>query len=110
MTTDANGLIQLHLGLGSFHRAHQAVYMQNLHDSGDKSWHIVGGNLRPDMQSTMDALKAQGGAYTLETVSPAGERKYQKITSIQSVIDYDAELKGLIEVASDPTTRIISLP
>ena len=108
MTTDANGLIQLHLGLGSFHRAHQAVYMQNLHDSGDNSWHIVGGNLRPDMQSTMDALKAQGGAYTLETVSPAGERKYQKITSIQSIIDYDAELTGLIEVASNPATRIIS--
>ena len=108
MTTETNGLVQLHIGLGSFHRAHQAVYMQNLHESGDTTWHIVGGNLRSDMQSTMDALKAQGGSYTLETVSPAGQREYQKISSIKSVVDYDPKLLGLIEVASDPSTRIIS--
>ena len=107
MTTDTNGLVQLHIGLGSFHRAHQAVYMQNLHDSGDTTWHIVGGNLRSDMQSTMDALNAQG-FYTLETVSPAGERKYQTISSIKSVIEFDPKLSGLLEVASDPSTRIIS--
>ena len=107
MTTDTNGLVQLHIGLGSFHRAHQAVYMQNLHDSGDTTWHIVGGNLRSDMQSTMDALNAQG-FYTLETVSPAGERKYQTISSIKSVIEFDSKLSGLLEVASDPSTRIIS--
>ena len=108
MTTDTNGLVQLHLGLGSFHRAHQAVYMQDLHDKGDTAWHIVGGNLRPDMQSTVDALKSQNGAYMLETVSPAGVRHYQKIASIKKVIDWDAKLSGLIEVASDPSTRIIS--
>lgn len=107
MTTDSNGLVQLHLGLGSFHRAHQAVYMQNLHDGGDKTWHIVGGNLRSDMQSTMDALNEQG-FYTLETVSPAGEREYQTISSIKSVVDFDPKLSGLLEVASDPSTRIIS--
>lgn len=108
MTTDTNGLVQLHIGLGSFHRAHQAVYMQDLHDKGDTTWHIVGGNLRSDMQSTMDALKAQGGSYTLETVSPAGHREYQTIASIKSVLDFDPRLSGLIEVASDPSTRIIS--
>ena len=108
MSTVDNGLIQLHLGLGSFHRAHQAVYMQNLHEQGDNAWHIVGGNIRPDMQDTINALKAQKGEYHLETVSPTGDRHYQKISSIKTLIDWDAELKGLIEVAVNPNTRIIS--
>lgn len=99
---------QLHLGLGSFHRAHQAVYMQALHDKGDLSWRMVGGNLRPDMLETVAALQANNGAYTLETVNTAGERFYQQITAIQEVISWDKDLSGLVKVASDPNTRIIS--
>ncbi|HZE91501.1 MAG TPA: mannitol dehydrogenase family protein, partial [Rhizobacter sp.] len=49
----------LHLGLGSFHRAHQAVYLHHLHKTGDRSWSIVGGNIRNDMPDTMAALIAQ---------------------------------------------------
>lgn len=101
-------LTQLHLGLGSFHRAHQAVYLQALHDQGDKSWRIVGGNLRPDMLDTIAALQAQNGTYTLETVNTAGERFYQTISAIEDVISWDAELSGLTQVAADPNTRIIS--
>lgn len=101
-------LTQLHLGLGSFHRAHQAVYMQALHDQGDKSWRIVGGNLRPDMLETIAALQAQNGAYTLETVNTAGERFYQQITAIEEVISWDKDLAGLTKIAANPNTRIIS--
>ncbi len=99
---------QLHLGLGSFHRAHQAVYMQALHDQGDKSWRIAAGNLRPDMLDTIQALQASNGAYTLETVNTAGERHYQYITAIEQIISWDQDLSGLIQVATDPNTRIIS--
>lgn len=108
MNTVDSGLIQLHLGVGSFHRAHQAVYMQNLHEKGQDTWHIVGGNVRPDMEDTIKALREQSGEYHLETVSPTGERNYQKIAAIKTLIDWDAELKGLIEVAVNPNTRIIS--
>lgn len=101
-------LTQLHVGLGSFHRAHQAVYLQNLHELGDTRWQLAGGNIRGDMLDTVAALKAQGGAYTLETVSPAGERIYQRIESIKQIIDFDEELKGLTAVAADPNTGIIS--
>jgi D-arabinitol 4-dehydrogenase len=97
----------LHLGLGSFHRAHQAVYLQNLIDAGDDRWRLAGGNLRPDMIETIDALIAQNGRYTLETVSPAGERHYQEIGSITRVLRH-TDLPGLIEIAADPRTRIIS--
>lgn len=99
---------QLHLGLGSFHRAHQAVYMQALHDQGDTSWEIAGGNIRPDMSELMQTLDAQKGVYTLETVNSQGEREYQTISSIKRIISWDSELSGLTAVALEPSTRIIS--
>lgn len=107
MATTASSVI-LHLGLGSFHRAHQAVYLNALHQAGDESWVLAGGNTRPDMAETMAALERQGGAYTLETVTPAGVRAYTRVTSIKQVVPYEPSLAGLIAVGSDAKTRIIS--
>ena len=101
-------LVMLHLGLGSFHRAHQAVYQQALHDQGDARWQLAGGNIRPDMAETIAALQASGGRYTLETVSPEGQRVYQDIRAIREVIGHDPALSGLVARAADPHTRIIS--
>jgi len=98
----------LHLGLGSFHRAHQAVYVHQLRQLGDTNWCIAAGNLRPDMPDTIAALQAQGGAYTLETVTPQGERSYTRITAIEQVIPFQADLAPLVTVAAHPATRIIS--
>ncbi|CAM8652132.1 MtlD Mannitol-1-phosphate/altronate dehydrogenases [Comamonadaceae bacterium] len=98
----------LHLGLGSFHRAHQALYIHELRERGDTEWSITGGNLRPDMLATMEALQAQGGAYTLETVTPQGERSYTRIESIQKVIPYQDDLAPLIAAGAEAATRIIS--
>lgn len=98
----------LHLGLGSFHRAHQAVYLQRLHDAGDTSWQLAGGNLRPDMADTIAALRQQGGAYTLETISPAGEHRYERITAIRQVVPHTPDLAGLIALGAQADTRIIS--
>jgi D-arabinitol 4-dehydrogenase len=101
-------LVILHLGLGSFHRAHQAVYLHRLHEQGDRSWTLVGGNIRNDMAPTMQALAAQGGQYTLETVSPAGERRYERIASISRVLPWSPDHESVVEVGADPNTRIIS--
>jgi len=99
---------QLHLGLGSFHRAHQAVYLQHLHDLGDTAWELAGGNIRPDAEAVIEALIEQDGRYTLETVTPQGARNYKEIGSIKRVVRWDAELSGLTAIAVEPTTRIIS--
>lgn len=100
--------VMLHLGLGSFHRAHQAVYLHELHKTGDRSWTLAGGNLRGDMLDTMAALQAQGGAYTLETISPAGEHHFERITSISHVIGYTPDLAELIAQGAHADTKIIS--
>ncbi|MDT7838249.1 D-arabinitol 4-dehydrogenase [Aquabacterium sp. OR-4] len=98
----------LHLGLGSFHRAHQALYIHQLREAGDTGWQLAGGNLRPDMADVIAALQAQGGAYTLETVTPQGERSYTRITSIRQVIGYQPDLAPLIAVGAQADTRIVS--
>ena len=98
----------LHIGLGSFHRAHQAVYLHHLRQAGDTGWSIVGSNIRGDVADTLAALAAQQGQYTLETVSPKGERHYERITAIREVIPYDRSLGQLIAVGASDATRIIS--
>ncbi|SEL56991.1 D-arabinitol 4-dehydrogenase [Roseateles sp. YR242] len=108
MTTAQDTLTILHLGLGSFHRAHQAVYLHQLHALGDTRWVLAGGNLRPDMPETIAALQAQGGAYTLETVTAQGERRYTWIESIRTVVPWTQDLAGLVAIAAQPSTRIIS--
>jgi D-arabinitol 4-dehydrogenase len=98
----------LHLGLGSFHRAHEAVYLHQLRESGDRSWSIVAGNIRADMEATASALAAQQGAYTLETVTPQGQRHYERITSIREVVPFTPTLERLVAVGAETSTGIVS--
>ena len=108
MTAEITPLIMLHLGLGSFHRAHQALYLHQLQQSGDRRWNLAAGNIRPDMPETIAALAQQQGAYTLETVTPQGAYSYTRITSIAQVLPWDAQLSSLLAVGASAATRIIS--
>jgi hypothetical protein len=98
----------LHLGLGAFHRAHQAVYLQDLIDAGDTRWELAGGHIRPESPDTAELLKAQGGAYTVETVTPDGGLAYRRIEALRTPVPYRADLAELQSLAADPATRIIS--
>jgi D-arabinitol 4-dehydrogenase len=109
--SDADALVILHIGAGSFHRAHQAWYLHRLNEAREPSephWALTVGNIRSDMNAVLEALAAQNGAYTLETVTPQGERAYETIRSIERVLPWQADLAGLIEAGSDPACRIIA--
>ena len=108
MLPPSDPLVILHLGLGSFHRAHQAVYLHALRESGDLRWELAGGNIRADMADTIKALRAQGGTYTLETVTPAQARSYLRIASIKTIVPFEPGLAALIQLGSHANTRIIS--
>ncbi len=98
----------LHIGLGSFHRAHQAWYFNELIESGDDSWTIAAGNIRNDSEHTVEAMLAQNGEYVLETVSPHDEREYEVIKSIKRPIRWAADLAPLIAVGAAENTRVIA--
>ncbi|WP_413735789.1 D-arabinitol 4-dehydrogenase [Sodalis sp. RH21] len=98
----------MHIGAGSFHRAHQAWYLHRLLVQGDQRWSIALGNIRDDANQLLDILAAQKGEYALETVTPAGERSYEKITSIRKIIPWDEQLSALVEQGAAADTRVIS--
>jgi D-arabinitol 4-dehydrogenase len=98
----------LHLGLGSFHRAHMAVYLHAYQQLGHTDWTLNAGNTRPDMLATIAALTAQQGRYTLETVTHQGERSYLEVSSLTKIVPWALGLPGLIAIGADPQTRIVS--
>jgi D-arabinitol 4-dehydrogenase len=107
----ANAHVILHIGAGSFHRAHQAWYLHRLNETqqqGEPHWSLTVGNIRSDMNAVMDALAAQNGVYTLETVTPQGERQYEAIRSIKRVVPWSDTLQGLVDAGADPACKIIS--
>lgn len=112
MNSEPSGAnVILHIGAGSFHRAHQAWYLHRVNlsrEPGEAPWSLTVGNIRPDMNAVLDALAAQHGVYTLETVTPQGERSYETIRSITRVLPWSADLAGLIEAGADPACKIIA--
>jgi D-arabinitol 4-dehydrogenase len=101
----------LHLGAGAFHRAHQAWYLHRVNASavpGETHWTLTVGNIRADMNAVLEALAAQNGTYTLETVTPQGERAYETIRSIEHVVPWSPSLDGLVAAGADPACKIIS--
>ncbi len=95
----------VHLGIGAFHRAHMAVYVDDLL-SGDPSWGIVGASLRrPD---TKEALEPQDGLYTIAVRDAAGTHP-RVIGSILSVMDANSQREELLALMADPAIRIVSL-
>ncbi|MDY7548155.1 mannitol dehydrogenase family protein [Glaciimonas sp. Gout2] len=98
----------LHLGVGAFHRAHQAWYLNRLIDSGETKWTLAAGNIRPDMVQLLSDLHSQGGEYTLETVTPAGIFSYERIRSISDILPWTPDLHAVVTMGRHPDTRIIS--
>jgi fructuronate reductase len=95
----------VHLGIGAFHRAHMAVYVDDLL-AVDPSWGIVGASLRrPD---TKEALEPQDGLYTIAVRDAAGTHP-RVIGSILRVMDANSEREALLALMADPAIRIVSL-
>ncbi len=103
-----NQSVWMHLGAGSFHRAHQAWYLHKLREQGDDSWGIALGNIRSDAVPLLQQLAAQQGEYVLETVTPDGVRAYETITSLRKILPWDSDIRALVEQGAQSETRVIS--
>ena len=100
-----NDLVWLHIGAGSFHRAHQAVYLHRLRGRGtddERRWQLALGNIRADMAPLLKDLEQSEGRYTLETVTPQGQRAYETIRAICDIVPWDAQLKNLVVAGFEP--------
>lgn len=99
----------LHIGVGNFHRAHQAWYLHRLMQGGDAlDWAIVGAGIRPFDEIQRKKMKTQDYLTTLIELDPSGN----SAEVIGSMIDYvpiETHNAGLIERMSQPDIRIVSL-
>ena len=99
-----------HFGVGGFHRAHQAMYLDRLLEQGlAGEWGICGIGVLPADRRMAEVMAAQNGEYTLMLVHPDGTREARVIGSI---IDYryaPDDPENVIELLADPNVRIISL-
>ncbi len=100
------GIGIVHLGIGAFHRAHQAVYVDDLlaHSAGD--WRILGVSLRS--AGVRDQLIPQDDLYVLVEREGADERR-RVIGSIADVLVAPENPQAVIDVIAAPTTHIVTL-
>lgn len=96
----------VHLGLGAFHRAHQAVHIEACLAAGARDWGICGVSLR--RADTRDALAPQDGLYTLAARDAGGEALQVIGALVERIVAPEAPGRLLARMA-DPGVRIVSL-
>lgn len=99
----------VHIGLGNFHRAHQAWYIHQLLQQGQaRDWAIIGAGVRSYDAEMRERLLAQDCLTTLIELDPQGISA--EVTG--PMIDYlpiEAGNAALIRGMADPSIRIVSL-
>lgn len=96
----------VHLGLGAFHRAHQAMYTDAAMAAGDRHWSIVGISMRSS--DVRDALEPQQGLYTLVVRDNEHERA-QVIGAIQKVLVAPEDSEAVVAMLASPDVHVVTL-
>lgn len=96
----------VHLGVGAFHRAHQAVVVEQRLAAGELGWGITAASLRSP--ATRDALAPQQGLYTL-SIKGGEASAMQVIGAIRQVLVAPEDPAALLRAMVDPDVRIVSL-
>lgn len=96
----------VHLGVGAFHKAHQAVYTDAAMARSGGDWMIEGVSLRS--ADVADALNPQDGLYTLLTRDVGGVSA-RVVGSIRRVLPASLDPDGVLAALTAPATKIVSL-
>lgn len=96
----------VHLGLGAFHRAHQALVFDALLQRGDTRWGVLGVGMHS--AALADALKAQDGLYAVQIASHAGTH-WQIGGAIWQTCVAVRERSQVVQALAAPSTRWVTL-
>ncbi|MGI5183548.1 mannitol dehydrogenase family protein [Dactylosporangium sp. CA-152071] len=100
----------VHVGVGGFHRAHQAMVIDRLLEQGlARDWAICGVGILPADERIRDVMRAQDGIYTLVTRNPDGTADARRIGSIIEHLHAPDDPEAVVERMAAPQTRIVSL-
>lgn len=99
----------VHIGLGNFHRAHQAWYLHRLMQQGEAmDWGIIGAGVRAGDEAQRKRLEAQDYLTTLIELDPAG-RSAEVTGAMIGFVPVEADNAALIAQMADPAIRIVAL-
>ncbi|HUR73072.1 MAG TPA: mannitol dehydrogenase family protein [Sporichthya sp.] len=99
----------VHIGVGNFHRAHEALYVDRLLAAGHSEWGICGVGTQPTDARMAEVLRAQDGLYTLVVRHADGSLEPRVIGSLVEYLYTPDDPEGVVERMADPATRIVSL-
>src|ERR1700712_1738528 len=97
----------VHLGIGNFHRAHEAVYTEEAMIAAGGDWAICGVTLQGDVEKR-DTMMAQDGLYGVVERGPAGVRT-TVVRALREVLAMPHDRARLSALMIDPRVRIVSL-
>lgn len=103
---DAAGIGIVHLGVGAFHRAHQAVYTDDALARQGGDWAILGVSLRN--RAVRDSLAPQDALYSVLTRGPGGDRA-RIVGALKEVVFAPDDPVHLCARMADPAVRIVTL-
>lgn len=109
----------VHLGLGAFHRAHQAVYLERYRQrSGDVAWGVSSANLRSNV-ALVDGLREAGHRYHVAEYADSEHVTLREIGTIEETLftgrendsasQWGRDLEALLTRMTDEAVRIVSL-
>jgi mannitol 2-dehydrogenase len=100
----------VHLGVGGFHRSHQAMYLDRLMETGRAlDWGICGVGVLPADRAMQEAMTAQDCLYTLVVKHPDGSCEVRVIGSMVEYLLAPDDPEAVVARMADPATRIVSL-
>jgi fructuronate reductase len=96
----------VHLGIGAFHRAHQAVVFDEALANGDTRWGVIGASLRaPDVR---EQLKPQDGLYTLR-VREGENTRDRVVGAVRDVLVARENPSDLVTAMTQPSVQLVTL-
>jgi fructuronate reductase len=96
----------VHLGIGAFHRAHQAVYTDTALGAHGGDWRIAAVSLRGD--AVAEQLAPQDGLYTVN-VRSAERSAYRVISAVDRVLAARRDPRAVLAALAAPATKIVSI-
>jgi mannitol 2-dehydrogenase len=100
----------VHFGVGGFHRAHQAMYLDRLMNEGQgMDWGICGVGVMPADRKMKEVMEAQDGLYTLVLKHSDGTYEPRVIGSVVAYLFAPDDPEAVIEMMAAPSIRIVSL-
>ncbi|TFV73302.1 mannitol dehydrogenase family protein, partial [Blastococcus sp. CT_GayMR20] len=100
----------VHLGVGGFHRSHQAMYLDRLMERGEAlEWGVCGVGILPGDRLMADVMAAQDCLFTLVVKHPDGALDARVVGSIVDYLFAPDDPDAVVERMADPATRVVSL-